>query len=234
MERRGISQEWLKTIACVTMLLDHIGATFVPGYTLRVIGRIAFPIYCFLLAEGVAYTRNPKKYGLRLLIGALLAELPFDLLFYGELTRYHHSVMVTLLLGFVYAVTAKQIRNLGTKILLALPFAYVAERLGTDYGGWGIGMIALFCLSRELPYRMVIQSVGLAAINLAMDSIPVPVLGVGIPIQLFAVGAMLPIFLYSGRKATKNLWLQWGFYLFYPVHLTVLLLIAVVKYGYLI
>lgn len=234
MKKPAISQEWLKLIACVTMLLDHIGAAFVPGYTLRVIGRIAFPIYCFLLAEGVAHTSDPKKYGFRLLIGAVLAEIPFDLLFFGELTYYHHSVMVTLLLGFVYVMTAKQIKNLGMKIFLALPFAYVAERLGTDYGGWGIGIIAMFCLSRELPYRPVIQLLGLVAINWAMDSVGVPILGLSIPIQLFAVGAMVPIYFYTGRKLTSSLWIQRLFYLFYPAHLTVLLLIAVVKYGYLI
>lgn len=86
MPKRGLSQETLKIIACVTMLLDHIGATFCPGIGLRIVGRIAFPIYCFLLAEGVHYTHSPKKYGLRLLIGALLSEIPFDLLFFGELT----------------------------------------------------------------------------------------------------------------------------------------------------
>ena len=56
MEKRGLSQEALKAIACVTMLLDHIGSIFVSGYTLRIIGRIAFPIFCFLMAEGAYYT----------------------------------------------------------------------------------------------------------------------------------------------------------------------------------
>ena len=79
--KKGISQEGLKILACLTMLLDHIGAVFVRGYTLRIIGRIAFPIYCFLLVEGVLHTKNPRRYGLRLGIGLLLSEIPFDLLF---------------------------------------------------------------------------------------------------------------------------------------------------------
>lgn len=62
--RRSLSQESLKLIACVTMLLDHIGAVFLPGYytyyALRILGRLSFPIYCFLLVEGAHHTRNPS------------------------------------------------------------------------------------------------------------------------------------------------------------------------------
>ena len=91
----GISQEGLKLLACITMLIDHIGATLMIRliqetsandaslvwlyYLMRIIGRIAFPIYCFLLVEGAAHTRDPKKYGLRLFVGMLLSEIPFDL-----------------------------------------------------------------------------------------------------------------------------------------------------------
>lgn len=101
MEKKGLSQEALKSIACITMLLDHIGATMVRGYTLRIIGRIAFPIFCFLMAEGAYHTKNPRKYCLRLMIGMLLSELPFDLAFRLKPTWEYQSVMVTLLLGFV-------------------------------------------------------------------------------------------------------------------------------------
>ena len=72
MKKQGLSQEWLKLTACATMLVDHVGAVLLPQYIwLRVLGRIAFPIYCFLLAEGIHYTKNPKKYGLRLGIGVV-------------------------------------------------------------------------------------------------------------------------------------------------------------------
>ena len=73
----GVSQESLKLIACVTMLIDHIGALFFPyALWLRIIGRISFPIYCFLLAEGVHHTHSPLTYGLRLLLVALIQKYP--------------------------------------------------------------------------------------------------------------------------------------------------------------
>ena len=223
MEKKGISQEVLKTIACVTMLIDHIGAALVPSMELRVIGRLAFPIYCFLLAEGIAHTRDPKKYALRLGLGALLAEIPFDLLFYGELTFGYQSVMITLLLGFLMAMWARKSGH------ILLPFAvcfFAAELLHTDYGGYGVALIALFAVSADKPHKRLIQTLGMAVIMLLMGSIPVAVGGIRVPIQLFAVAAMVPICFYSGRKATSSVWVQRVFYLFYPVHLAVLWLIA--------
>lgn len=235
--QKWLSQEWLKVIACVTMLLDHIGAAFVPGISgniLRGIGRIAFPVYCFLLAEGVHYTRSPRKYALRLLTGLLLSEIPFDLLFFGRLSWAYSSVMVTLLLGFFYGVAVKRIQNPGVRILLVVPFVAAAELLGSDYGGWGVALIAMFILTREIPRKNVVQTVGLAAICCLIGGATISIGGLLMPVELLGVVAMIPILCYSGEKATSSRWIQRGFYLFYPVHLTVLLLIAVVKYGYLI
>ena len=220
--KKNLPQEILKLIACVTMLLDHIGAAILPSTGLRVIGRISFPIFCFLLAEGIAHTRNPKKYGLRLLIGALLAEVPFDLLFYGGLTFAHQNVMLTLLLGFLAAMWMKKTGK------IMLPFAvcfFAAEFLRTDYGGYGIALIALFFISREHPYKVLIQLIGMALVMWMMNSMPVPIGPIRIPIQIFGVLAMVPIYLYSGEKITRNVWVQRVFYLFYPAHLAILFLI---------
>lgn len=222
MRNKSLTQEALKLIACMTMLLDHIGATILPSTGLRIIGRISFPIFCFLLAEGIAHTRNPKRYGLRLLTGALLAEIPFDLLFYGGLTLAHQSVMITLLLGFLMAMWMKKTGN------MMLPFAVcflAAEFLRTDYGGFGVALIAVFFVSREKPQKFLIQLIGMALIMWLMGSMEVSLGIIRVPVQMFALLAMVPIYFYSGRKSSGNLWIQRAFYLFYPAHLAILLLI---------
>ena len=167
MKKYRLSQESLKIIACVTMLIDHIGSVVIPAayeinpseillntYTvMRAVGRVAFPIYCFLLAEGAYYTRSRREYAKRLLIGLVLSEIPFDLLFFGEITLAHQSVMVTLLLGYLYAVAMNYMPAQGYRILLLLPFAMLAEVLHTDYGGWGVAMIGLFVITRESSHK---------------------------------------------------------------------------------
>ena len=218
--RFSIPQEGLKLLACLTMLIDHIGAIFFPQHTwLRIIGRLSFPIYCFLLAEGVHYTRSPLKYGLRLLLVALLAELPYDLLFYRRLTWAHNSVMVTLLLGFWAGVVSKHCRG-WWKLFTPLPFILLGRYLGGSYGMYGVAMIVMFLLCREVPHRNPVQWVLMGLLSLRMAGFPL-----GIGIQFYAVAAMVPISLYSGEKRSHSKPLQWAFTVFYPLHLLILLLI---------
>ena len=231
MRQKGLPQEVLKLIACVTMLVDHFGHAIVPGlpvphmvelyYACRIIGRIAFPIYCFLLVEGMRRTRNPQKYILRLGIGVLLAEIPFDLLFEGGFSWEYQSVMVTLTLGALMLYCMRKTEKKWWKLLMVLPFAVLAELAKCDYGGWGIAMIAVFALLDRFP----LQFVGVLLVAAAMPSAGITVFGVFFSCELAALLAMLPIGFYSGRKLTYNRALQWGFYLFYPVHLLILWLI---------
>ena len=232
MQKRGLSQEGLKIIACISMLIDHIGAVFVPTaggysiyYAMRIIGRIAFPIYCFLLAEGVAHTKNPVKYGLRLFIGMLLAEIPFDLAFSGGWDWSYQSVMVTLLLGFGMALIMNKLDR--TKLVPVIVFAFLAELFRTDYGAWGIFMIALFVMTRERKDRNNLQLIGMLIICWFMNSAVIRIAGIRVPIEIFAVLALVPIFLYSGKKTTGSKAVQTIFYLFYPVHLLVLYIISI-------
>lgn len=227
MKNRGLSQEWLKIIACVTMLMDHMGAVLLPQYVwLRIVGRIAFPIYCFLLAEGVYLTKNPRQYGYRLLVGAVLAEIPFDVALYGALTLKSQSIMLTLLTGFLMALCMKHTRRVEVKLLLIIPFAMAAELLRTDYGGMGVVLIGLFVLTRNQTWAQPVQAVGMTVIFWWMDSFRIRIGAFSVPIEIFALLSLAPIMLYSGKKASKSKLLQWGFYLFYPVHLTVLHLIS--------
>jgi hypothetical protein len=204
------------------MLIDHIGAALTGSLWMRVVGRIAFPVFCYLIAEGAAHTRNPKRYGLRLFTGVLLAELPFDLMLYGRWTWGNQSVMLTLLLGFLYGQAADRMKNLNAKVYLVVPFTLAAEWLRTDYGGFGVMVIALFILTREMPRRLAVQTLGMTVLCLFMGSALIRVGPVKIPIELFAVAAIIPIACYHGKKRTASRWLQWGVYLFYPVHMLVL------------
>lgn len=226
MKQRGLSQEGLKIIACVTMLIDHIGAVLFPQrILLRMIGRIAFPIYCFLLAEGAHYTKNPGKYALRLGIGVLLSELPFDLAFSGGWSWGYQSVMVTLLLGFLALVCMERTENILLKVLAALPFAVLAEVFKTDYGASGVALIAMFGLTRTAPKW--VRFLGVLLVLALIPSVSIRIGGIRLSVELLAIFAMAPIFCYSGKKLSSSRGMQWAFYLFYPVHLTVIWLIAV-------
>lgn len=228
MTKRPLSQEGLKFLACAIMLLDHIGATLIPWGTLRIIGRLAFPIFCFLLAEGAHYTRNPRNYLLRLGIGAILSELPFDLALFGSWSWQHQSVMITLLLGAMALLAMKRMTQPLLKILVLLLFAFLADFMKTDYGGAGVLMIALFGLTRERKYGWLVQLLGMYLIcRWIIPGGAVWFIGRYVFIEIFAILALIPIWLYSGKKSTSSRAVQWAFYLFYPVHLWILYLISI-------
>lgn len=228
MRKKGLSQEALKGIACFTMLLDHIGATMVQGYALRIIGRIAFPIFCFLMAEGTFYTKNPRKYGLRLMIGALLSEIPFDLAFRGKLTWEYQNVMLTLFLGFLTVEIIQRTEFDIVKLLAVSGGFALAEWANTDYGGFGVLLVVLFSQTRG---KLWFQTIMVAMFSWMINSLKIPVLGILVPIEMFAIFAMIPIALYSGGKVTSNRAVQWGFYLFYPVHLIILVLVRILLWN---
>ena len=228
MTKRPLPQEGLKFLACAIMLLDHIGATLIPWGTLRIIGRLAFPIFCFLLAEGAHYTRNPRNYLLRLGIGAILSELPFDLALFGSWSWQHQSVMITLLLGAMALLAMKRMTQPLLKILVLLLFAFLADFMNTDYGGAGVLMIALFGLTRERKYGWLVQLLGMYLIcRWIIPGGVVWFIGRYVFIEIFAILALIPIWLYSGKKSTSSRAVQWAFYLFYPVHLWILYLISI-------
>ena len=210
MERKGLPQEGLKLIACASMLLDHIGVIWQISW-LRIIGRLAFPIYCFLLVEGARYTRDPKKYALRLLICGLIAEVPFDMLFRGGLSWEKQNAMFTLLLGFGMAEFLEVTESVWKKLLAVMVCAVAAELLRLDYGAAGILIIAVFAITAHPMIR-----IGLLLAECLLS---------GGGIQLYSVLAMVPIMLYSGEKRTHNRVIQWGFYLFYPLHILALVIL---------
>ena len=205
--KKILSQDALKLIACVSMLLDHVGAVLLPWPWLRIVGRLAFPIYCFLLCEGLTHTRSARRYLLRLAAVAVAAELPFDLLFYGSLTFEHQNVIFTLMLGLLAVKAAEKAETLWLKAAVLALCVLAAEFIGADYGGIGVLLILGMALSPEWPLRAAVMAACFVAIG---------------GTQIFGLLALIPLGLYSGRRSGKGRWLlNW----FYPVHLAVLLLL---------
>ena len=246
MNIKKLPQEWLKAIACLTMLIDHLGYMVFPqARWMRLVGRIAFPLYCFLLTQGMEYTRSRPKYLLRLLLTGIVSEFTYDLAFYGEFTWQKQSVMVTLVLGagmlwgmeILVRLLKKPLafverKNKYCGILLEaacmglvfFPFHYIIGRFRSDYGWKGIFLIAMFATSRRLPLKNLIRA-GFMVWLAHVSSSPTVFAGLTFPFQLPAVLALLPIALYSGKKLARSKGLQWGFQLFYPVHLLLLWLL---------
>ena len=196
----------LKLLAMLAMTADHIGAVFFPEIPLlRWIGRLAMPVLCFFIGEGLRHTRSPRRYLLRLTGFALLSELPFDLAFYGGIEWGHQNVYFTLALGLL-ALWAIQSRGM-EGWLLALTAALAAELLGCDYGMYGVLLILL--LDRFHRARSE-QLAGAALLNLAFF---------GLQTQTLSLIALPLLWLYNGKRGRDD---QRLFYLYYPAHLCVL------------
>lgn len=220
---KGLSQEGLKILACVTMLVDHAALLFGGSPWLRVIGRLAFPIYCFLLTEGIRHTRDVRRYLSRLLFAAIVSEPIYDLVLYPCVGIWQHqNVLWTLALGCAMLWCMTMIHKPVAKLAVMLLFALAAQLVRASYGSSGIYMIALFALCRGMPEGKWVLAAGLLVINWLMGSFTVSVFGLDVPVQLFAELALVPIFLYSGEKRTRLKAVSWGFYLFYPAHLLLL------------
>ena len=196
----------LKLLAMLAMTADHIGAVFFPEIPLlRWIGRLAMPVLCFFIGEGLRHTRSPRRYLLRLTGFALLSELPFDQAFYGGIEWGHQNVYFTLALGLL-ALWAIQSRGM-EGWLLALTAALAAELLGCDYGMYGVLLILL--LDRFHRARSE-QLAAAALLNLAFF---------GLQTQTLSLIALPLLWLYNGKRGRDDRRL---FYLYYPAHLCVL------------
>ena len=229
MERsRGLDGGTLKGIAAALMLTDHVGAILLPEVpVLRCVGRLAFPIFAFFIAEGYAHTRDFGRYFRRLAILAVVSEIPFNLENGAVFDPARQNVLWTFCLALL---TLRGLEALGRErgfgrwagcgLVLAAGFA-AGELLRTDYGGWGVVTVALLQLCRDGKYAKLGLLLAMAAVNgLGMESLTMPVFGGEMPIQIFAVAALPVIWLYNGQAGPKSL--RRAFYVFYPAHLLVL------------
>ena len=241
----GLTGNTLKLIAIFTMLIDHIGAAvieagilssndmarmmailetergmqwYLADIVLRLIGRLAFPIFCFLLVEGFTHTGNEAKYARNLLLFALISEIPFALAFFGRLFfPGAQNVYFTLFLGVEMMCFLK--KYAGRPVIQGAAVAAacgLSVLLKSDYSYMGILMIASFYLLRNRRTTQLI----LAGILAAAESL-----------TLFGAAALalIPIARYNGERG--KLRLKYFFYWFYPVHIMALYLLRCLLFG---
>lgn len=204
----GITGAGLKILAIITMVIDHMGAVLFPEQLiLRYIGRLSFPIFCFLLVEGFSHTRNVYKYVMRLGVFALVSEIPYDLAFTNEFPNWNkQNVFFTLCLGVATLYLIKYTKSNWERTIYIIFALFFAEMLKSDYGAFGILLILWF----YMLYDDKVWKLAGGAIWSFYN---------GIGIQSYGALAMIPISFYNGKRGIQ---LKYIFYLFYPVHLLLL------------
>ena len=230
LKRPSFSGSTLKMIALVIMFIDHIGAVIVQRtmamegfnhdfwsslyWPIRYVGRLAFPIFCFLLVEGFVHTSNVKKYLKGMLLFALISEIPFNLGIAGTLfSLEYQNVFWELALGIMAMLSLEMIEKKKSnywiqvvlRIAVIIVFAGIAEVLNFDYGMYGIiSIVALYAFREKRLMQLLI-----GAVSFYWEPV--------------APLAFLLIALYNGKRGRN---IKYAFYIFYPTHLLVLYAIA--------
>lgn len=237
-EKRGLTGTQLKWVALVTMIIDHVGLSLVETgtalyWSMRLIGRLAFPLYCFLVVEGFCHTRDVKRYLARMGLFTLLSELPFDLMtgrmsismmangagFTAVLQAAlrGQNVLFTLLLGLAalkgYVILQNRCQP-QFAVFWCVVMCSLAAACRTDYGWAGVALICFLYRFRQEPVWRTVS--GYATLVLGVNPTEIP--------------ALLSFFLmdrYDGRRGADRF--RWGFYVLYPLHMFILWLLCRIR-----
>ena len=239
--RLNTDTSFLKLIAMVTMLIDHLGAVIFPQYrVMRLIGRIAFPIYAYCLTVGCVYTHDMLRYVTRIVLLALVSQPLYAvamhhttpamyavsfadnpvgaaLNFYVE-SWHDPSILLSLALGLILLWTIRD-RHLVLTAAMLLFIWLVEGRL--DYGFRGIVLMLLFFLTCQTPLLCVPLVAGYM-IWWGLQGTGYELFGVRFGSQMFAVLALPLIYERTNTRIRLN---KWVFYLFYPAHLALILVL---------
>lgn len=226
----------LHIMAMLFMLCDHLWGTVVPGNDwLTCVGRLAFPIFAFMIVEGYFHTKSIKKYVLRLLLFAVISEIPFNLamgsrFFYPIHQNVLWSFLISIgLIGWNEKVKNKQVWKRITVGILSVCVGYVAGLITfVDFYHAGVLTVLVFYFFKNKKWWCYLgQIICLWYINFEMlggFSYEVTLFGETrfIERQGFAILALIPIWLYKGRQGYYSKTLRYVYYAFYPLHLFVL------------
>lgn len=211
----------LKIIGIITMLLDHIGFVFYSPSFLRVIGRIAFPIFAFQAVIGYEHTKDKKKHLLKLFIFGLISQIPFSLMHIISKSALALNVMFTIFLGLLAISIFNEFEKKIDGFIAVILVGILGLFLRVDYGFFGIMAIFLFYYFRNNKTKAAISFSILFLIRYLLYIIYMDTLYY-IFILLATISALIPISLYNKKEGIKTKYL---FYVFYPLHMLIICLI---------
>lgn len=218
------------------MVIDHVGLFFFPQYhLLRIIGRLAFPLFAWLIANGAYYTKNGIRYLKRLFILACIAQVPFTLANHNIGNPYwFFNVVFTLCLGLMVILTIQRTPDWRWRTIVSVIAFLAAYGFNTDYGVVGVVSIVFFYLFFRAPWKMVLsQIVVFGAPSLWFILVHAyyhQLTGVTIYTfnELVALVSLVPIYLYTNKEGVKAKYL---FYIFYPLQYVVIYLLQLKFYA---
>jgi hypothetical protein len=212
------------------MFFDHFAVAILDANStiylvFRILGRVAFVLFAYMVVEGFLKTSNLKKYFLRLLGFAAIIELFIVGFYFVSDVNYmiHFNVIWPLVLGLLGLIILKQ-KSIWLR-LLVIPLVFLAEYINTPYGAYGVLMILIFAIYSNNVTKLLF----LVALNFLFIEVPLlRYLDLGqyaryssdMWFQWFSLIGMAFIFLYNGKLGKLNT--KWFFYIFYPLHLVVI------------
>jgi hypothetical protein len=236
---RGLSAHTLKLIAIIAMLIDHTAWSLIYtqvhqiNYTtglmqlesvMHFFGRLTMPIMAFFVAEGFYHTKNKKKYALRLLLFALISQIPFTLMMTGGVELFAFNVMFTLMLGLLALWACRSGIKMIWKILIVTACCITA--VPADWSVFGVLYVLAFGLNRE---QLMKQAIWFTAVSVGFFLL---VIEWGNIWSYWPLGVFLPLpllYLYNGKRGGDYPGSKWLFYIFYPAHCLILGLIRIIS-----
>lgn len=218
----GLTGNQLKLIALAAMTCDHMGVQLFPEVTiLRIIGRLALPIFAYMIAQGCHYTKSKAKYLMTIACVALVCQLVY-LFAMGSLYQcilVTFSLSIALIFALDAAIKAPSGKNTAITVLVFLTVWFVSDYLPglvpgfyIDYGFWGILLPVLVWLGRSKWQSLLLCGAGLALLSL------------GSPLQWYSLLTLPLLALYNGTRGKAKL--KYLFYIYYPAHLALIYLIS--------
>ena len=223
----------VKLIAVSSMLVDHTGAVFDLHFGFRIIGRIAFPLFVYLIAQSCRHTRSMEKYLIRLGIFAIISQIPFDMAFNDYISfTSSTNIFYTLWLGVLCVYIFQSLYGYSQKgnyiwILSAIPVTaamMAADWVGSDFGGRGVLFVFFVAIAGYIKFSGFVKYIQFAIMAVFMFWLYLP----SASLVIGGLSAVVIAGMMDTSKASKPYaWTKWIFYFVYPVHLLVLALVNI-------